>query len=56
MAEITANAVLVFIAGYDTTSVLMSLLLYSLAVEQEIQERLFNEIQDVAGDKVYSAD
>ena len=52
--EITANGMLVLLAGYDTTAILMSMLLYTLAVEQEIQEKLFNEIQDVAGDKVYN--
>ena len=52
--EITANGMLVLLAGYDTTAILMSMLLYTLAVEQEIQEKLFNEIQDITGEKVYN--
>nr|AFP66953.1 cytochrome P450 [Perinereis nuntia] len=49
--EILANGMLFFLAGYDTTATMMSLLLYQLAIEQEVQEKLYNEIQDVIGDK-----
>ena len=43
---------LVMFAGYDTSSSLLSLAFYSLAVDQDVQQKVFNEIEDVIGNKV----
>lgn len=48
--EIIASSVLFFIAGYETTASLLQFSGYELAVNPEIQERMFKEIQDTLGD------
>ena len=44
--EIIANIILVLIAGYETTSSLLTYATYSLAVNPEIQDRLRQEIEE----------
>ena len=41
-----------FIAGYETTALTISYLMYLLAINPDIQEDLYREIITVAGDKV----
>ena len=43
---------LFFLAGYETTATSISFLLYNLTLNPEIQEKLHEEIMDVAGDQV----
>ena len=52
MEEILAQGLLFFIAGYETTATSIAFLLYSLAMNPEIQEKLHEEIIAVAGDQV----
>ena len=47
--EIMGNAMIFFVAGYDTTASTLQFLVYELAVNPEIQERLIQEIDDVCG-------
>ncbi|KAG5669756.1 hypothetical protein PVAND_000050 [Polypedilum vanderplanki] len=42
--ELAAEAMLVYAAGYETSSTLMTFTLYALALNPEIQQRLRNEI------------
>ena len=41
-----------FIAGYETTALTISYLMYLLAINPDIQEDLYREIITVTGDKV----
>ena len=41
-----------FLAGYDNTAYNLSFLFHQLVVHPEIQEKLYDEIQEVIGDKV----
>ena len=50
--EILANAMLFFVAGYDTTSTSLSFLLYNLALYPDCQQKLVEEIHQVMEDKV----
>ena len=52
--EILANALLFFVAGYDTTSTSLSFLMYNMALNPECQDKLVEEINKVVGDKVMS--
>ena len=52
MDEITAQGVLFFIAGYDTTANALCWLIYCLACNPEIQEKVYDEIQEVIGNNV----
>ncbi|KAF6209823.1 hypothetical protein GE061_015574 [Apolygus lucorum] len=45
-----AQSVLFFIAGYETSSSLLSLASYSLSLEKEVQNELRKEIQNVLGE------
>lgn len=45
--QVLAQAVLFFVAGYDTTTVAMSMAVYYLAQHKDIQDRLIEEIEDV---------
>uniref|UniRef100_A0A2A4JJD6 unspecific monooxygenase n=1 Tax=Heliothis virescens TaxID=7102 RepID=A0A2A4JJD6_HELVI len=44
--DLTAQAVLFFLAGYETISSAMAFLIYELAVHPEVQEKLANEIKE----------
>jgi cytochrome P450 len=48
--EIVAQALSFMIAGYETTSVLMSFFFYVMATEPIIQEKVYEEIQQEIGD------
>ncbi|KAG8306650.1 hypothetical protein J6590_042434 [Homalodisca vitripennis] len=45
--EMTAQSFVFFLAGFETASSLMAFCLYELACHSEIQERLYQEIQEV---------
>ncbi|XP_042912209.1 cytochrome P450 3A6 [Parasteatoda tepidariorum] len=47
MDELTAQCLIFFLAGYHTTSVTLSFTSYLLALHQDIQEKLFQEISDI---------
>ncbi|XP_017769445.1 PREDICTED: cytochrome P450 9e2-like [Nicrophorus vespilloides] len=57
--DITAQALIFFLGGFDTTSYLMCFLSYELAVNPEIQEKLRNEIsatwEECQGNLTYEA-
>ncbi|CAF1403809.1 unnamed protein product [Adineta ricciae] len=48
--EILGQALIFLLAGYETTSILMSFFFYVMATEPEVQERVYNEIQQEIGD------
>jgi len=48
--EIIGQAAVFLIAGYETTSVLMSFFFYVMATEPIIQEKVFEEIRQELGD------
>ena len=50
--EVVAQGFFFFIAGYETTANALSLLGYSLAVHQDIQERVYKEIMEVTEGQV----
>jgi cytochrome P450 len=50
--EAVAQAVLFLLAGYETTATTLSFVLYNLALYPECQEKLYNEVINVVGDKV----
>ncbi|GAU92845.1 hypothetical protein RvY_04873 [Ramazzottius varieornatus] len=45
--DITAQAVIFFLAGFETTSTALSFLTYALTMQQDIQDKLREEIQTV---------
>lgn len=45
--EIIAQCFLFFAAGFDTVSTLMSFMAYELALNQEIQQKVYEEIREV---------
>ena len=47
--EILSQAVLFFVAGYDTTATTVSFLAYNLALNPDKQDRLIEEVQKVSG-------
>ena len=49
---ILANAMLFFVAGYDTTSNSLSFFMYNMALHPECQDKLSEEIERVIGEKV----
>lgn len=55
--DIIAQAMIFFFAGFETTSIMMSMMAYELAVNQDIQDRLIKEIdnhlQDTDGKITY---
>ncbi len=48
--EIIGQALIFMIAGYETTSVLMSFFFYVMATEPIIQEKVYEEIRQELGD------
>ena len=48
--EIVSQALLFMVAGYETTSVLMSFFFYVMATEPTVQEKVYEEIRQVLGD------
>lgn len=46
---ITAQVIVFFIAGFDSSSSLLSFLTYHLAIDQDIQRKLHKEIDDALG-------
>lgn len=50
--EITAQVLLFFLAGYDTTARALSMFLYNMALHPDIQEKLHAEIVAQIGDQV----
>ncbi len=51
--EILAQALVFLIAGYETTSVLMSFFFYIMATEPIVQEKIYEEIRQELGDVDY---
>jgi cytochrome P450 len=47
--EVTGNAMLFFLAGYETTASTLTFMSYCLATNPEIQESLIDEIDSVLG-------
>ena len=47
---IVSNALLLFFVGNDTTSGALALIMLNLALHQEVQEKLYNEIKDAIDD------
>uniref|UniRef100_A0A336LNI4 CSON013237 protein n=1 Tax=Culicoides sonorensis TaxID=179676 RepID=A0A336LNI4_CULSO len=45
-AEIAGQCFIFFLAGYETTATLLNFAAYQLAVDQEIQSKLYEEIQE----------
>ena len=52
MDEILAQGMLFFVGGYETTATSIAFLLYNLTLNSEIQEKLHEEIMEIAGDQV----
>jgi cytochrome P450 len=48
--EIFSQALVFLVAGYETTSVLMSFVFYIMATEPFVQERVYEEILDELAD------
>jgi cytochrome P450 len=48
--EIFSQAFIFLLAGYETTSVLMSFFFYVMATEPSIQEKVYEEIREQIGD------
>lgn len=44
--DLTAQAVIFLAAGFDTVATAMTFLIYELAVNHDIQQRLYQEIMD----------
>ena len=47
--DILANTFLFFVAGYETTASLLSHLIYRLALDQECQDKLYEEVKAFGG-------
>jgi cytochrome P450 family 3 subfamily A len=43
--EIVSNALIFFLAGYETTATAMSWVFYNLALNENVQDALFEEIE-----------
>ncbi|KAJ0177459.1 hypothetical protein K1T71_007468 [Dendrolimus kikuchii] len=51
--DLVAQAMLFYIAGYDTTTNLINYFLYEMAVNPQVQEKLFEELNKIPGnDKI----
>ena len=47
--EMTANSIVFFLAGYDTTASTLTFLSYHLAMNQNIQDKVREEIDRIIG-------
>ena len=47
--DILATSFLFFIAGFETTATLLSFLFYSLALDEECQQKLYEEVERFKG-------
>jgi len=54
--EIVGQCIIFFIAGMETVSTALALLLYELALNQEIQDKLYKELVDCYSDEEVSYD
>ena len=54
--EVVSQGILFFIAGYETTATSIAFTMYNLALNLDFQEKLHEEIMDVAGNKVFFLD
>ena len=52
MDEIKAQGCLFFLAGYDTTANALCWLIFNLGCNPEIQEKVYDEIQEMIGNNV----
>ena len=51
--EVIAQSMVFLLAGYDTSSITLSLTVYHLAINPEIQERVYEEVERVCpGDTI----
>lgn len=50
-SQVLAQAVLFFLAGYETTASAITFLMYNLAINPECQEKVLEEVDRVAGKK-----
>jgi cytochrome P450 len=48
--EIFAQALVFLFAGYETTSVFISFFMHVMAIEPNVQEKVFDEIRQEIGD------
>jgi cytochrome P450 family 9 len=53
--DITAQAFIFFLAGFETTSTLLTFTCYELAIDQDVQNRLREEIQSVSAKPTYES-
>lgn len=54
--EVTGNAIVFFIAGYDTTASTLAFMAYCLATNPDCQERLISEIDSAIGQELPTYD
>ena len=50
--EVIGNALTFFTAGFETTATTLGFLLYHLAVNQDAQDKIREEVIEILGDKV----
>ena len=50
--EVLSNALLFFLAGFDTTATGLTQLIYCLACNPDCQQKVIDEIDGILGDKV----
>jgi cytochrome P450 len=53
--DILATSFLFFVAGFDTTASLLSFLFYTLAIEPDIQQKLYEEVLSYSGNFDYDS-
>ena len=53
--DILANSFVFFAAGFETTASLLSFLFYNLAIEQHIQQKLYEEVLSYSGNFDYDS-